>query len=150
MKRIWQDLRFGIRTLLKSPGFTAVAVISLGLGIGSVTTVYTLVSAVVINPMPFEESDRLLLFKTTYTSTGGSGFSVSYADFRSWQEQSRTFEHIAVFAGDALNLSGPEGPERVDCARTTAGFFPMLRIKPQLGRFFLPERCKRILNTRID
>jgi len=141
MKKILQDLRFGMRTLLKSPGFTAVAVISLALGIGSVTTVYTIISAVIINPMPFEESDRLLSFKTTYT-TGGSGFSVSYADFRSWQEQSRMFEHIAVFAGDSLNLSGPEGPERVDCARTTAGFFPMLRIRPHLGRFFAPEETR--------
>lgn len=142
MGKFLQDLRFGVRTLIKGPGFAAVAVISLALGIGAVTTVYTMVSAVFINALPFDEADRLVSFKTVRPSRGDSHFSVSYADFRDWQEQSRMFEHIAVHRGDSLNLSGPEGPENISCGRISASFFPMLRIKPQLGRFFLPEETR--------
>lgn len=142
MGKFLQDLRYGARTLFRSPGFTAVAVVSLALGIGAVTTVYTMVAAVVINPMPFDESDRILSFKTARPSRGDSHFSVSYGDFRDWQEQNRSFEHIAVFTGGSFNLSGPEGPEEVSCGRISASFFPMLRIRPQLGRFFLPEETQ--------
>jgi len=142
MTRSLQDIRFAARTLLQSPGFAAVAVISLALGIGAVTTVYTMVSVVVINPLPFDGADRLLSFKTVRPSRGDGHFSVSYADFRDWQEQSTMFQQVAVYTGGSLNLSGPEGPERVQCGRITAGFFPMFRIKPRLGRFFLPEETR--------
>jgi len=147
MRRFLQDLNYAARNLLKRPGFTAVAVISLALGIGAVTTVYTMVSAVILNPLPFDEGERILSFMTMRPSRGGSGFSVSYADFRDWQEQSQTFEHIAGFSDDSLNLSGPEGPERVSCGRVSASFFPMLRIQPRLGRFFLPEETRPGGNT---
>ena len=121
MGKFLQDLRFGARTLFRSPGFTAVAVISLALGIGAVTTVYSMVAAVVLNPLPFDEANRLLSFKTTRPSRGDSHFSVSYGDFRDWQEQNRSFEQIAVFTGGGLNLSGPEGPEPVSCAAAPVG-----------------------------
>jgi len=128
--------------LLKSPGFAAVSVASLALGIGAVTTVYAMVAAVILHPLPFDEADRLVSFKTTRPSRGDSHFSVSYGDFRDWQEQSRSFEHIAVVTGGSMNLSGPEGPERISIGRVSAGFFPMLRIRPALGRFFLPEETR--------
>ena len=142
MRRFTQDLRYGARTLFKSPGFAAVSVASLALGIGAVTTVYAMVAAVILHPLPFDEADRLVSFKTTSLSRGYSHFSVSYGDFRDWQEQSRSFEHIAVVTGGGLNLSGPEGPEQVSIGRISAGFFPMLRIKPALGRFFLREETR--------
>ena len=142
MGKFLQDLRFGARTLLKNPGFAAVAVVSLALGIGAVSTVYTMVAAVVMNPLPFDEADRLLSIRTHWVSQGEAYGSVSWADFRDWQEQSSSFEHIAVYNDNPMNLSGPEGPERVSCGRVTAGFFPLLRIKPHLGRFFLPEETR--------
>jgi len=142
MSRFLQDVRFGARALARSPGFAAVAVMSLALGVGAATTVYSMVAAVILHPLPFNEADRLLTFKTARPSRGDSHFSVSYADFIDWQEQSRSFEHIAVFTGGGFNLSGPEGPEPVSCARVSASFFPMLRISPRLGRFFLPEETR--------
>ena len=139
MYTVWQDIRFGARTLMKSPGFTIVAVCSLALGIGAITSVYSMISAVLINPVPFDGADRLVSFRTVRPSQGTEGNSVSYADFKDWQEQNQVFEHVAVYAGGTFNLSGPEGPERVSAGRVSASFFPLLRVTPQLGRGFLPE-----------
>jgi len=142
MNALWQDLRFAARTLMKSPGFTLVAVISLALGIGAVTSVYSMVSAVLINSAPFEDADRLVAVKLVYPSQGTEWFGASYPDFRDWQEQNQVFEYMAGYTGGELNLSGPEGPERVRAGRVSADFFRVLRVKPQLGRDFLAEEDK--------
>ena len=142
MGRLLQDLRIGLRGLIKNPGFSAAAITSLALGIGAITTVYTMVSVLIMNPLPFEDADRILAFKTVRPSRGDSHFSVSYRDFRDWQKQSESFEYMAVYRQESLNLSGPEGPERVSCGRVSAGFFPLLRVSPEIGRYFLAEETR--------
>ena len=89
MHTLIQDLKFGARTLMKSPGFTAVAVCSLALGIGVITSIFSMVYSVTLNPIPFDEADRLVQFKTLRTSMGTSHYSVSYPDYRDFQEQSK-------------------------------------------------------------
>ena len=139
MYTFWQDLRFGARTLLKSPGFAIVAVASLALGVGAITSVYSMVSAVLLNPAPFEEGDRLVSFMTVRPSRGEEGGSVSYPDFKDFQEQNQVLEHVAAYADRSFNLSGPEGPERVVAGRVSASFFPLLRVTMPLGRNFSSE-----------
>lgn len=138
MKQLVQDLKYGIRKLIKSPLFTIVAVLSLGLGIGAVTSVYTMVSAVLLHPVPFDDADRMVAVENIHLKGGGTN-SVSYPLFLDWQEQNTVMEHLTVFTGRSHDLSGPEGPEWIQTGMVTSTFFPLLRIQPFLGRNFTAE-----------
>jgi putative ABC transport system permease protein len=137
MQTLWQDLRYGVRLLVRSPGFTATAVLCLALGIGANTAIFSVVDAVLLKPLPYQDPDRLLMLWEK--PPGGGNNVVSAANFRDWSDQNRVFEGMAAIATDSFNLSGVEEPENVPGKRVSANFFALLGPKPALGRTFLPE-----------
>lgn len=141
MNAFWQDIRFGVRTLLKHPGFTLVAALSLGLGIGAITSVFSIISSVLLHPHPFSDPQTLVTVQPVHLVKGWQG-AVSYPEFLDWQERNDIFDAITVYSGGSFNLTGPEGPEHVDAAYVTSTFFPILRVRPVLGRNFRPEEDK--------
>jgi hypothetical protein len=137
IETLLQDLRYGLRTLRKNPGFTAVAVLTLALGIGANTAVFTVVNGVLLSPMPFPEAGRLV----SLTPRGGPFEwqpGVSDSDYLAFREQDRAFERIASFTSRATaNLTGAGDPVQIPVAYVTTDFFPTLRTNPELGRGFL-------------
>jgi putative ABC transport system permease protein len=133
-----QDLRFGLRVLRKNPGFTAIAVITLALGIGANTAVFSVVSAVLLRRLPYSDPDRLVWVNEFWPRLNNA--IVPSPDFLNWREQNQVFESVAAYGGfGELNLSGSGEPERIDGIGVTWNFFPMLGIRPAVGRGFLPE-----------
>ncbi|HEX8137501.1 MAG TPA: ABC transporter permease, partial [Pyrinomonadaceae bacterium] len=140
MSTLWQDLRYGFRMLLKSPGFTAVAAMALALGIGANTAIFSVVNAVLLRPLPFADAGRLMVVKSTNARGGEKEFGgVSPADFFDWQRQSTSFASMATYSGDGLVLTGVDQPETLVSARVSEAFFQTLGVKPLLGRTFQPE-----------
>jgi predicted permease len=132
-----QDLRYGARMLARSPGFTAIAVLTLALGIGVNTALFSVVNGVLINPLRFPEPDRLVAVfsrNASYTQA-----SVSYPNFLDWVRDNRSFSALAAFRGDDFNLTGSGEPEHVPVEMVSADFFPVLGVRPVLGRTFRPD-----------
>jgi putative ABC transport system permease protein len=132
-----QDLRFGLRMLLKHPGFTSIAVLTLALGIGANTAIFSVVDALMLRPLPYPDSERLVWVEVNNgANTGGH---VRCAQFLDWQEQSRTLESIAQIEGVGRTLTGAGEPERIEVGRITAGFFTVLGVQSLAkGRNFIP------------
>ena len=135
-----QDVRYAVRLLTRSPGFTVVAVLVLALGIGANTSIFSVVSAVLLRPLPFAAPDRLVLLWEVSTS-GAGGFSghstVAPANYVDWKERSRSFDDMALFNGlREYNLTGDGEPERVGAIAATGNLFSVLRLTPILGRTF--------------
>ena len=136
MRTIIQDLKYGLRMLAKNPGFTAVAVMTLALGIGGNVVVFSLLDAVLLRPLPYPQPERLFrVFPLEGKRKAGSE-ATSYPDFRDWQRQSRTFEAMAAYKELPLNLTGTAEPERLNGSAITPGFFATLGVRPVLGREF--------------
>jgi predicted permease len=135
---IFDDARFGLRTLAKNPGFTAVAVMALALGIGVNSTVFTIVNGILFKSLPFNDASRVLYLATRDLSRGNRGQNgVSIPDFRDWREQSRSFEELCAFSGYGANYSDRMGlPELYFGARMTANSFRAMGIKAIAGRGF--------------
>ena len=131
------DLRFAIRQLGKSPGFTVVAVLTLALGIGANTTMFTAVNAVLLRPLPYPQPDRLV--QILEAARQGSPTVVAYPNFLDWQQETKLFADMAAYQLATFNLTGADEPERVPGLRITANFFRTLGVKPALGRDFLAE-----------
>src|SRR5215475_6716950 len=139
MKVLLQDLRYGARTLLKKPGFTLIAVITLALGIGANTAIFSVVDAVLLRPLPYPEAERLVFLFST-GSGGTSTFNSAPPDYREWRDQNRTLEGLGGFYYGDFNLAPAGGdPERVQGAYITSNFFNVLKVSPALGRLFTPE-----------
>jgi len=140
METLSRDIRYGIRGLLKRPGFTAVALIALALGIGANTAIFSLVNAVLLRPLPFPESERLVWMWGNIRN-GSSRASVSPLDFLDYRKQNKTFEHFAATFSVPLhlNLTGSAEPERLTAAGVTGNYFQALGVRPALGRTFLLE-----------
>jgi putative ABC transport system permease protein len=133
-----QDLRYGARVLRKNPGFTAVVVITLGLGIGANAAIFTVMNSVLLNPLPYPEPERLVLMWERTPKL--SNMMVSYPDYLDWKQQNQSFEDIAVYNRfQTFNLTGRERPERIAGGRATANLFTVVGVQPALGRGFLPE-----------
>src|SRR5262245_39079814 len=135
------DLKFAIRQLTKNPGFTSVAVLTLALGIGANTAIFSVVNAVLLRPLPFPGAERLLMIHTIHQPQGRNQLfeTVFDPDFKEWNEQNHVFEHMAAYGtGQATLLSGGE-PEQIRAAEVTIDFFAMLGVKPLAGRTFVPE-----------
>jgi putative ABC transport system permease protein len=139
MDSLIQDLRYGLRTLYKSPGFAAVAVVALALGIGASTAIFSVVNAVLLRPLPFPEPERLMLLLSSNPGKGFQRFAVSPADFNDWRAQNHEFEALAAMDGNPYNLTEGTEPERLNGTRVSAPFLGIVGIKPILGRDFLPE-----------
>ncbi len=134
---ILEDLKFAFRMLLKRPWTTALIIGALAAGIGANAIVFTLVNAVLIRGLPFEDGDRILYIEESNLPKGHDEIRVSYPDFADWRAQTRTFEDLAAFAPNAVNLSDDAAaPERVNAARISANAFPLLRVESALGRVF--------------
>jgi putative ABC transport system permease protein len=136
----WQDLRYSVRMLAKSPTFFAVAVLTLALGIGANTAIFSCINAWIINPLPYPQSDRLMVFATHDKKNGWTGEHVtSPADFFDFQKQNSSFEQCVAWTGASLNLTGDGSPELIEGGRVTWNFFDALGAKPILGRTFTPD-----------
>jgi putative ABC transport system permease protein len=138
MDTLFQDARYGFRMLLKNPGFTAVAVVVLALGIGANAAIFSVVNTVLLRPLPYADPDRLMVLRETKLPQFPE-FSVSPGNFLDWQKQNTVFEKMAAIQGSAFNLSGDGEPERFRGARISAGLFEMLGVNPAQGRTFLDE-----------
>ena len=133
-----QDVRYALRMLAKNPAFTFVAVFTLALGIGANTAIFSLVNSVLLRPLPYRESDRLVLLLQASPKLGLSSWGVSQADFAAYREQNRSFESLALVNSTGTNLTGNGEPERLSSANVTADFFKVLGTNPILGRTFQP------------
>ncbi len=129
------DLRFAFRQLAKSPGFTAVAVLTLSLGIGACTAIFSVVNSVLLRPLNFSEPDRLVVIRETNLPEFPE-FSIAPGNYFDWRQQSVSFAHLAAVRGGSYNLTGLGDPVRVFSERVTANYFPMLGVHPALGRAF--------------
>ena len=147
LETVWRDLRFGARTLRRNPGFTVVAVLTLALGIGANTAIFSLVHGILLRPLPYEQPDRLVIFLQSYPSIGLERWGVSQFLFAQFREQARSFERAAAYTTAGLNLAGLEEPVRLEAAYITAGFTEVLGVRPALGRAFKPEEDVRGMNA---
>jgi Acidobacterial duplicated orphan permease len=136
---LWQDVRFGVRMLAKNPGFAAVAVLTLGLGIGANTAIFSVVNAVLLRPLPFENPDQLVMIWQTNPQRGILQDLVSTPNLHDWQQQSHTFGQIAAFNPRGFSLTGTDEPEQLPGTFVSVELFPMLGANPLLGRNFLPD-----------
>jgi len=140
MQTFWQDLRYGTRMLFKNPGITFVVILALALGIGANTAIFSVVNAVLLRPLPYNEADRLVfLFESSKTM---DEISISYPDFTDWRNQNHVFEKIGVYNRNSYNLIGGGEPERILTAQASADLFSALRVQPALGRVFTNEEDK--------
>jgi putative ABC transport system permease protein len=144
-----KDLRYSIRSLLKHPGFTALVVITLALGIGANTAIFSLVQAVLLRSLPFPESDKLVVIKNQNGKTGETIPSVSPADFFDWKRQSQSFTTLAAYSGGPITLLEGEESELIPAARVTDEFLSTLGAQPMLGRAFASEEFKTGSNVII-
>src|SRR5262245_4727437 len=140
MQTLFQDLRYGARTLLKNPGFTFVAIITLSLGIGANTAIFSVVNGALLRPLPFPEPERLVALWETRGDA--SDDTVSYPDFADWRAQQSVFERMAVYRDNTLTLTGETRPAVLRAVTASADLFPLLGAKPLLGRMFLTEEDK--------
>ena len=138
MEKVLSDVVYGFRILLKNPAFAAIAVITLGLGIGGNTAIFSVVNSVLLRPLPYANSDQLVIINETKLPQFPS-FSVSPGNFLDWRKQATAFENIAVTASGPSILTGGGDPAKVSGRRATANLFQTLRVKPALGRDFTPE-----------
>ncbi|HKQ04023.1 MAG TPA: ABC transporter permease [Blastocatellia bacterium] len=140
MATLWQDLRYATRMLLKSPTYTAVAILALALGIGANTAIFSVVNALLLRPLPYIDSERLVLVESANQKAGAQPLGgVSPADFWDFQEQSESFEQLVAMSGGGFSLTGVENPESFPGARVSTNFFDALHARPLLGRTFRPE-----------
>lgn len=133
------DLRYALRQLRKTPGFTFIAVLTLALGIGANTAIFSVIYAVLLQPLPYPQGDRIVIL--TETDSNQPQISVSYPDYVDWQRDQTVFDGLSVSRRESFNLSGLEGraPEQISGGLVTAGFFKVIGLTPQLGRVFTEE-----------
>jgi putative ABC transport system permease protein len=140
----WRDVRFALRMLRKNPGFTAVAVLALALGIGANNTVFTIVNTILFKSLPFRDGHEIMALGCTQIARGQQRMAVSYLDFRDWGAQSRCFQGMGAFSTGTMNLSDEGGvPERQSGAWLTANTFEVLGVKPVMGRDFGPSEDQK-------
>jgi putative ABC transport system permease protein len=134
MNGLYQDLIYGLRMMRKNPGFTALAVITLALGIGANTAVFSNVNALLLKPFPFPDLDRVTVVWETVPKQDATSVKAAPANFLDWTVQSKTFDHLAAFHGWDANLTGEGVAERVEGYQVTSDFFTLLGVAPELGR----------------
>jgi predicted permease len=133
---VFRDLRYAVRVFTKNPAFTVVAMLTLAIGIGANTAIFSLVNAVLLRPLPYPDPQQLLMLWGT-KGAGNTGFSD--ANFLDYQEQNHVFAHMATFGGGGVTLTGLTQPERIRAGYVTPEFFDLLQVHPTLGRSFVPE-----------
>jgi putative ABC transport system permease protein len=131
-----QDIRYAFRVLRKQPGFSAIAILTLALGIGANTAIFSIVNAVLLRPLPYPDADRIMVLNES--SGPGQDYSVALPDYFDWRNDNTAFEHLAATHKESRNLSGIPGrePERISCASVTRNFFNIIGLPPKIGRTF--------------
>ena len=132
-----QDLRYGLRTIHKNPAFAVTVALTLGLGIGATTAIFTVVSGVLLRPLPFPQPERLVSIQEDYGT--GPNLFIGSTEVVEWQKHSRTLSHVAAYFECSVNLLGAQSAERLECGSVTESLLPALGVRPVLGRNFLPE-----------
>jgi putative ABC transport system permease protein len=142
MRNLFSDLRLGLRILFRNPGFSATAILLLALGIGANTAIFSVVNAVLLRPLPYQDPSRLMQIWHVPPAKSFPGltlFSVSPANYLDWRSQNHSFEEMAAYGGARFNVGGKEQPESMQAATVAASFFSILRVQPLLGRGFTPD-----------
>lgn len=141
LETLLQDLRYGYRTLRKAPGFTTVAVITLALGIGANTAIFSAVDTALLRPLPYHDPGRLVWITEIWHKEHDNAL-VPNPDYTNWNMQAHSFEEMAAYdGGEEFNLTGAGQPERIETAGVTPDFFRVLGVEPVLGRVFLPQEA---------
>ena len=143
MLTLLQDVRYALRSLRKSPGFTVVAVLTLALGIGANSAIFTIVNSVLLRPLPYHEPHRIVNIWNDYGDSGQSLPAVSAPDFLDYRERARLFEGFAAAGGFTASLTGDGEPEQVRAATITSNFFPCLGFPQSAAATFGPVRTCR-------
>src|ERR1044071_3390819 len=135
-------LKFTLRQLRKSPGFAFVAILTLALGIGANTAIFSVVNAVLLRPLPYPDADRIMVLNES--SGPGQDYSVALPDYLDWRNDNTVFEHLAATHKESRNLSGIPGrePKRISCASVTRIFFDIVGLRPEIGRTFSQDEDK--------
>ena len=149
MEAIFKDIRYALRGLRKRPGFTLIAVITLALGIGANTSIFSVVNAVILRPLRFTDPDRLAVVWEEASFAGFPTNTPAPANYIDWKKQNRSFEDMAATRSNSFNLTGDGDPERVAAYGVTANFFPILGVQPLLGRVFLDEEDRPGANNVV-
>lgn len=147
MNSLLQDFRFAARTLRKSPGFTAAALITLMVGIGSSTAIFSVLNAVVLRPLPYQDPERLMFLSEA--DNDGSTMTISWPNFKDWKREQKSFEAIAGVGAATFNLTGDGSAERLLGRAVNWNFLSLLGVKPQLGRDFTPDDDQLGVDHRI-
>ncbi|MBC7894681.1 MAG: ABC transporter permease [Cytophagaceae bacterium] len=140
MESTWQDVRYGMRLLRRSPGFATLAVITIGLGIGANSAIFSVINGVVRKPLAYPASDRLMFITSQFPTLNFSKFWISPPEYFEFKEHTRTFSEVAAYTTGAMNLSEGERPERVNAAFITANMFDVLGVKPVRGQAFTTQQ----------
>lgn len=136
METLIKDIRYGLRSLLNHPGFTAIVIVTLALGIGATTAIFSVVNTVLLRPLPYAQADRIVAIQEL--NAAGSRVQVTPANFLDWRAQNTVFEHLAAILTRPANLASGDQAERIELAMTSANFFSVFGAQPQHGRFFIP------------
>src|SRR5438094_2271003 len=136
------NFRLALRQLTKNPGFAAIAIITLALGIGANTAIFSIVNAVLLRPLPYPDADRIMVLNES--SGPGQDYSVALPDYFDWRNDNTVFEHLAATHKESRNLSGISSrePERISCASVTRNFFNIIGLQPEIGRTFSADEDK--------
>ncbi|HEV8431374.1 MAG TPA: ABC transporter permease [Pyrinomonadaceae bacterium] len=142
METLFKDIRYGVRGLLKRPGFTVIALVTLALGIGANTAIFSVVNAVLLRPLQFRDPEQLVVVWEDATFAGFPRNTPAPANYLDWKTQNQSFSDVAAAASNSFNLTGDGEPERVQANSVSANFFPLFGVPPLLGRGFLTEEDK--------
>jgi hypothetical protein len=149
MENLFQDIRYGIRMLVKSPSVSIVATIALALGIGANTAIFSVVNSVLLRPLPFPESDALMAVFETDQQRGQTRGSYSFPNYFDLRAQNNVFEKLACYHSSDFILTGSGDPARLQGSVVTANLFPLLGVSPMLGRTFVEDEDKANENGRV-
>ncbi|MFL6231339.1 MAG: ABC transporter permease [Pyrinomonadaceae bacterium] len=147
MGQLWQDMRFGLRLLLKSPGFAVVTILALALGIGANSAIFSVVNGILLRPLPYPNAERLTFLSEW--SQQVPNMSVSYPNFQDWRAQNHSFDELAAFRSNGFVLTGAGEPERLTAREVSQGFFPALGVTPATGRNFTAEEDRDGANKTV-
>ena len=142
MNNLIQDIRYSLRGLVRQPAFTAVALLSLALGIGANTAIFSLVNAVLLKPLAFAEPDRLAVIWEADPTRDVTQDNVAVGNYVDWKAQNSVFDEMAASSFRSFNITGDGEPEKIMASGVTQNFFPLLGVTPALGRNFLPDEDK--------
>src|SRR5687768_2134781 len=137
METLLQDIRYGLRSLLKRRGLTLLAIVTLALGIGANTAMFSVINAVILRPLPYAEPDRLVWMNESGDEVANRW--LSYPNFVDWRERSKSFESISTFRGWSMTLTGDDQPVNLSARMVTADYFKVMRVTPVIGRAFTAD-----------